>query len=363
MISEIANYNDIAEALAWCPREIKNIEARSVVQFNLTEGIVSMFERSGYPEFVNVKMLERFLVTDHRAAITPYNGLNPFYQGKPMVARVEIGGMPDPDGIGQIAICTFGDGTVKEVENWRQSNDIVVCWDAWDYSVDLSIPDTARKIQVADVSLDVLVKNSRLHPVPVARDTGEENAIRTVLEDILAGKESTVVSSGDVADMLDALGNAAAKIDVLSLSDPDKAVHIQNISQYREDLLRWFWNQYGMDSRGTSKRAQQSVEEVDQGGDLSMVIPMSRWRARQEEVEQVRVKFNAPDAACDFSTCWKSRIMEAVTIDEETAEELQVENLTTEEENAENEPQDAKNGPIYDEDREEDENEKNKETV
>lgn len=344
MISEIANYDDIAEVLAWCPRELKNIEARSVVQFNLTEGIVSMFERSGYPEYVNVKMLERFLVTDHRAAITPYNGLNPFYQGKPMAARVKIGGMPDPDGIGQIAICTFGDGTVKEVENWRQSNDIVVCWDSWDYSVDLSIPDTARKIQVADVSLDVLVKNSRLHPVPVARDSGEENAIRTVLENILAGKESTVVSACDVADMLDALGNADAKIDVLALSDPDKAVHIQNISQYREDLLRWFWNQYGMDSRGTSKRAQQSVEEVDQGGDLSMVIPMSRWRARQEEVEQVRVKFNAPDAACDFSTCWKSRIMEAVTIDEETAEKLQVENIVTEEENAENEPQNATEG-------------------
>ena len=119
MISEIANYNDIEEALAWCPRELKNIEARSVVQFNLTEGIVSMFERSGYPEFVNVKMLERFLVQDHRAAITPYNGSNPFYQGKPMAARVKIGGMPDPDGIGQIAICTFGDGTVKEVDNWR----------------------------------------------------------------------------------------------------------------------------------------------------------------------------------------------------------------------------------------------------
>ena len=144
------------------------------------------------------------------------------------------------------------------------------------------------------------------------------------------GKEQTVIAKGDTQDVMDALGNTQSQIEVLSLTDPNAAVHIQNISQYREDLLRWFWNIYGMDSRGTSKRAQQSVEEVDQGGDLSMVIPMSRWRARQEEVEQVRAKCGATEASCDFSTCWKSRIMEAVTIDDETAEELDVENIVNE---------------------------------
>ena len=336
----IANYEEIAAALAWSPRSAKNIEARSVVEFNLTEGIVSMFERGKYPDTVNVKLLERFLVKDHRAAITTYSGNNPIWKGAWMAARLDIGGAPDPDGLGEKAICTFGDGTVKEVENWRFSDDIIVCWDAWDYSMDLSIPDTARKIQIADVSLDMLVKNSRMHPIPIARDSKEQNAIEEALENVLDGKEQTVLASQDVQDVMDALGNAQSEIPVLQITDPDKAVHIQNISQYREDLLRWFWNQYGMDSRGTSKRAQQSVEEVDQGGDLSMIIPMSRWRARQEEVAEVRAKCNAPEAFCDFSTCWKSRIVEAVTMDTETAAELGVEEVveqfTAEEENAEN---------------------------
>ena len=338
----IANYDEIAAALAWSPRSAKNIEARSAVEFNLTEGLVSMFERGNYPETVNVKLLERFLVHDHRAAITTYpSGKNPIYAGAWMACRVDIGGAPDPDGLGEKAICTFGDGTVKEVANWRFSDDIIVCWDAWDYSLDLSIPDTSRKIQIADVSLDMLVKNSRLHPIPVARDTKEQGLIETAARNILDGKENTVAAKGDTEDLMDAIGNINSQIEVLSLTDPAAAVHIQNISQYREDLLRWFWNQYGMDSRGTSKRAQQSVEEVDQGGDLSMVIPMSRWRARQEEVEQVRTKCGAADAFCDFSTCWKSRIMEAVTIDDETAEELAVENIVTDEENAESEAPDA----------------------
>lgn len=341
MINEILNYSDIAEVLAWSPRALKNIEAQSVIQFNLTEGIISMFERSGYPDTVNVKMLERFLVEDHRAAIVRYSGNNARYSGAWMAARVTIGGMPDPDGIGQIAICTFGDGTVQEVDDWRHSDNIVVCWDAWDYSIDLSIPDTARKIRIADVSLDMLVKNSRMHPIPIARNSKEKDAIEEAQRNILDGKEQTITAGEDVNDILDELGNNRKDITVLALTDPEKAVHIQNISQYREDLLRWFWNQYGMDSRGTSKRAQQSVEEVDQGGDLSMIIPMSRWRARQEEAENVRRICGSPDARCDFSTCWKSRIMEVVTIDEETAEELQVENITTDEEN---EPLDATEG-------------------
>ena len=347
----IANYDEIVAALCWSPRSLKNIEARSVQEFTLQEGLVSMFERSGYPESVNTKILERFLVTDNRAAITTYPGpdaekpgRNPRYAGKWMACRLEIGGDPDPDGLGELAICVFGDGTVKEVKDWRFSEDIIVCWNAWDYSRDLNIPDTARKLQIADVSLDMLVKNSRLHPIPVARDSKEQSAIQDVQKNIIDGQEQTVIAKGDTQEILDAIGNTQSQIEVLSLTDPSAAVHIQNISQYREDLLRWFWNIYGMDSRGTSKRAQQSVEEVDQGGDLSMVIPMSRWRARQEEVEQVRVKCGAPDAACDFSTCWKSRIMEAVTIDSETAEELAVENIVTEEENAEIEPQDATEG-------------------
>lgn len=336
----IANYDEIAEALCWSPRSLKNIEARSVQEFTLQEGLTSMFERKKYPETVNVKMLERFLVDDGRACITTYpegKRNSDKYAGKWMAARLEIGGDPDPDGLGTIAFAVFGDGTVKQVNDWRDSDDIIACWNAWDYSCDLNIPDTARKLQIADVSLDMLVKNSRLHPMPVARDSKEKNAIEEAQQNILDGKEQTVIAQGDTQELLDAIGNASSKIDVLALTDPASAVHIQNISQYREDLLRWFWNIYGMDSRGTSKRAQQSVEEVDQGGDLSMVIPMSRWRARQEEVEQVRIKCGAPDAACDFSTCWKSRIMEAVTIDEETAEELDVESIVTEEQEQEEE--------------------------
>lgn len=358
----IANYDEIAAALCWSPRSLKNIEARSVQEFTLQEGLTSMFERSGYPETVNVKNLERFLVTDNRAAITTYpegRKNSDRYAGKWMACRLEIGGQPDPDGLGIIAICVFGDGTVKEVENWRDSDDIIVCWNSWDYSLDLNIPDTARKIQIADVSLDMLVKNSRLHPMPVARDSKEKLAIEDAQQNIIDGKEQTVIAQGDTQELLDAIGNASSKIDVLSLTDPSAAVHIQNISQYREDLLRWFWNIYGMDSRGTSKRAQQSVEEVDQGGDLSMVIPMSRWRARQEEVEQVRAKCGAPDAACDFSTCWKSRIMEAVTIDEETADKLDVVSMV-EAEQVEEDP--AKNENQENDEKEEESNEES-ETV
>lgn len=367
----IENLSEIAMLLAWSPRKAKNIEANSVIRFQLTEGIVSMFERTGYPETVNVKNLERYLVTYGVAAITTYPspdaekpGRNAAYAGKWIACKCEIGGEPDPDGIGQKAICSFGDGTVKEVQNWKDSDDIIVCWNAWDYSLDLNIPDTARKIETADVSLDMLVKNSRLHPVPVARDSKEQQTIMEVQENILNGKEQTVIAQGDTQEIFDAIGNTSSKIDVLALTDPASAVHIQNISQYREDLLRWFWNIYGMDSRGTAKRAQQSVEEVDQGGDLSMVIPFSRWRARQEEVEQVRIKCGAPDAACDFSTSWKSRIVEAVTIDEETAEKLDVEEALDnimqeeeeEEENAENEaenaPEEAQEGEDDNEERE-----------
>ena len=343
----IANWDEIKECIAWSERSIKNINANFNIRNILTEGVISMFERSGYPETVDVSMLERYLVEGRCAAIVKYPeiGINSEkWLGSWVAGRCKLGGEPDPYGFGRDAFVALMDGTIVEIKDWRYSEDIVVCWNCWDYSLDTMINDTAEKIGKVDVSLDNLIENSRLHPLPVARNTKEENAIRNAIQDAKDGKTSTILSDGDTKQILDALANKESKIDVLNITDPAEAVHIQNISQYREDLWRWFWNVYGMDSRGTSKRAQQSVEEVDQGGDLSMIIPLSRWRARQEEVEEVRRKCNAPDAACEFSTCWKSRIMEAVTIDEETAEELKVENIVTEEENLENEPVDATQG-------------------
>ena len=362
----ISNWDEIKEVIAWSERSLKNINSNFNIYSTLTEGVISMFERSGYPETVDVSLLERYLVEGRCAAIVKYPeiGINSDkWLGKWVAGRCKLAGEPDPYGFGRDALVQLGDGCVAEIKNWRDSEDIVVCWNCWDYSLDTMIRDTADKIGKVDVSLDNLIDNSRLHPLPVAKDSKQKDAINQAIKDAKDGKSTTIFSEGDTKQLIDALSNKESKIEVLNITDPSEAVHIQNISQYREDLWRWFWNVYGMDSRGTSKRAQQSVEEVDQGGDLSMIIPMSRWRARQEEVEQVRRICNAPEAACEFSTCWKSRIMEAVTIDEETAEELEVENIITEEENAENEAQDAKDGPIYDEDREEERNDEQSETL
>lgn len=349
MRHEIENYDEIVEALAWSPRKLKNLEANFATRQILTEGVVSMFERTGYPESVNTHILEKLLVAcpTRCAAIVRYpsDGKNAAtWAGKWAVGACDVCGEPDPDGFGKTAIVRLGDATVVVIENWRESDDIIVSWNSYDYSKDIMIEDTARKIQIADVSLDMLVKNSRLHPLPVAKDSKEQAAINDAQENILNGEVSTVLAESETKQIIDAIsGNDKSEIEVLTLTDPEAAVHIQNITQYREDLWRWFWNVYGMDSRGTTKRAQQSVEEIDQGGDLSMIVPMARWVMRQLEAEEVSRKCGV-EAACDFSTCWKSRIMEAVTIDDETAEKLDVENMTTDDENVENEAQDATQG-------------------
>lgn len=345
----IENLAEVAEILAWDPRKLKNIEANYTVRTIMQEGICTMFERTGYPETVDTHILERILITSTArcAAICRYpeNGKSKSWAGKVVCGACTLGDAPDPYGFGPRAIVTFLDGTVTEFEDWRNNPDIVVCWNSFDYSKDTMIDDFARRIGIADVSLDVLVKHARAHSIPVAGDSAQEQAIRQAQEDMLDGKLSTVFSDGETKQILDALGNTESKIEVLSITDPAAAAHIQNITQYREDLWRWFWNMYGMDSRGTTKRAQQSVEEIDSGGDLSMIIPMARWAMRQLEAEQVRIKFDAPDAACDFSTSWRSRIAETITVNEETAEDLKIDDVLEDpaekQENPENEVDNA----------------------
>lgn len=359
----IDNYDEIAEILAWSPRSVKNIEANYAVKTAMQEGIISMFSRTGYPESVDTTILERILVTstERCAAIVRYpaDGRSPEWAGKWVCGACTLADSPDPYGFGKRAIVAFLDGTVHEFEDWRNNPDIIVCWNSLDYSKDVMINDFARRLQIADVSLDVLVKHSRAHTMPVARNSAEEQAIKQAQEEMLNGKLTTVVSEGETQQILDALGNNQHTIEVLSITDPAAAAYIQNITQYREDLWRWFWNMYGMDSRGTTKRAQQSVEEIDSGGDLSMIIPMARWAIRQIEAEQVRIKCDAPEASCDFSTSWKSRIIETITMSEETAEKLDVEGALEdnagEEENTENEPESGSGEETGEEETENDE--------
>ena len=78
---------------------------------------------------------------------------------------------------------------------------------------------------------------------------------------------------------------------------------------------------YGMNSQGSSKLAQQTVDEVNQDNNASMIIPHDMLRMRQNGVEELNKKFGW-NSEVSFSECWMSRLANMDDEFKETDEEL-----------------------------------------
>ena len=108
----------------------------------------------------------------------------------------------------------------------------------------------------------------------------------------------------------------------------EKSQYIQYLAKFRDDLMRWFYSLYGMNSQGSSKMAQQSVDEVNQDSSASMILPHDMLRMRQNGVEELNKKFGW-DAEVSFSECWMSRL--ANMDDEFKTTDEQLEEINNEE--------------------------------
>ena len=251
----------------------------------LTEGLSSMFVRNGLPEdfFGYENIIEEILLERGCGAY-----IKDEKSGLWCFGACELGGEPDPYGFGTLAIVALKNGAVYEVDNWRTSPDVVVCFNTPIRVRDLNIPIFSDFLMEIGTSLRSQLKNSRLHPIPLASDEKAKTAIEEALSDMDAGKLRTILSPNVVKTLVE-MGVDARAIEVLNLTDPTASDHIQYIAKLRDDVMRWFWNYYGHNPESTGKMAQQSVAEVTTGASIAMILPHARYHARQQEAEQLKM--------------------------------------------------------------------------
>lgn len=267
----------------------------------LTEALSSMFVRRGLPDDFgrDTGFIEEILLKNGCGAYV-FNDK----EGKYVFGACQLASMPDAYGFGKNAIVQCLDGWVKEFPDWQNDDSIVVAFNNPQRLPDYTIPRFSDMLTETEVSLISQLKNSRLHPIPLAFDQKTLVAIQESLEDMDAGKLRTILSPNILKTLIE-MGVDSRAIEVLNLTDPSASDHIQYIAKLRDDLLRWFWNQYGHNPESTGKMAQQSVAEVTTGASIAMIIPHTRYHERQIEAEQLKKKFGW-DVTIEFSEPWQN---------------------------------------------------------
>ena len=296
----------------------------------LTNILISMLVYRNYPEELTncMQFVEIYRIIEGAAAIFKY-------EGKYVVGHVNFGGKPDHYGIGMDAICSLDDGIVITFEDWRNNPEVGIFFCNSTFMPDMSIGRFSDAFAELEVSLKLNVLFSRMYPIPVASDNKTKTAIEDSIKNAMDGKISTILSPDALAKYVD--GATSTGIETVNLTDVEKSRYIQYLAKYRDDLLRWFLSQYGMNSQGSSKLAQQTVDEVNQDNNASMIIPHDMLRQAQYGCDMCNDKFGW-NLEVSFSECWQSRLAnmddEFKTTDEEleeTTEEEPTEETTEEE--------------------------------
>ena len=248
---------------------------------------------------IPIGTIEKYLITNGICAFTKHND-------KIVVGIASTSGIT-PYSVGDTVIITLEDATVLER---KIGVDAVVMYNNTLRLPDFNVVKYADMFTEVDTSLKCLLHNTRLHPIPIARDRQTKAQIESALKDIDNGKPTSILSENILEDLI--TNTKSETIPVANITDVNASDKIQYVSNYYNDLRKRFFTMYGHAMINTSKLAQQSQSEVKDMDYISMVLPHNMLHSRLQGYDCLNKLFDT-DYTCDFSDTWKHEWEEICT--------------------------------------------------
>ena len=233
------------------------------LQSMFTHDIENMSLDNGIP----IGTIEKYLITNGVCAFTKHND-------KIVVGVASTVGVT-PYSVGDTVVITLEDATVLER---KIGVDAVVMYNNTLRMPDFNVVKYADMFTEVDTSLKCLLHNTRLHPIPIARDRQTKAQIESALKDIDSGKPTSILSENILEDLIS--NTKSETIPVANITDVNASDKIQYVSNYYNDLRKRFFTMYGHAMINTSKLAQQSQSEVKDMDYISMVLPHNMLHSR-----------------------------------------------------------------------------------
>ena len=259
--------------------------------FNLINTLHAMFEWKGLPDTIRPEFLEDMFITQGVAPIAPIG--KDLYTGLGGYCGNVVNFLPTEFQFTNVGVGEFR-GTVGK--------DIVVGWNNATMSPDWDLMQFSNIFAEIDVSERLNVLFARLLRIPKVEDNKEKKAVEDAIAAILEGRFSTVVSN-NIKKILEEKGSETEFLDLCDVKDIDK---LQYLNQYRDNVLKRFFQKYGQGMQNTAKLAQQSVDELHGSDTVSMIHPEQRLFYRKKLAEDCNKMFGT-NISVEFSECWKEQ--------------------------------------------------------
>lgn len=268
----------------------------------------SMFEYGNLPDTVDPFYLEAYLQNRDPGRcvawwrITDRETSPGFPAGSLIVSQATLGTNLNPYGEGSEVIATTRNGHEKRFKS-RYDDDVALGFNNINHSPCSDIMTDSNTLSEIDLSIQYLIRYTRLYPLYKAADERAKDKILTAFKNMELGKPLTIIDK----PLLEELGLESSTITMESITYPDLSNVIQYISKLREDIKRWHFTKYGQTINSSSKLAQETVDEVNGAVSASLIIPLDMLAARRKMIEEVNRKFGT-DITVDLSGAWRAEV-------------------------------------------------------
>lgn len=252
---------------------------------------LTMFEYTNLPETIPDWLLETILSTEGTAGICRMEDGN-LYTGSGGFCGDIKNFLPTEYQITNVGV-GHKQGKIGEVFAVGYNNSTL--------SPDFMLMQTASILTEIDVSERCNVLFSRLLRIPKVADEKEKVSIEKSIKAVMDGKFEAVVSK-NVMEQIMETGSADNKfLDLCDIKDIDK---LQYLNQYRDNVVKRFYQIYGQGMQTTAKLAQQTTDELHGSDTIAMIVPVDMLRRRKDMCVQINSLFGT-DISVDFSECWR----------------------------------------------------------
>ena len=142
---------------------------------------------------------------------------------------------------------------------------------------------------------------ARLLRIPKVRNQREKDAIEESVKALYNGNFLAVTSEDNLKKYID---GQADELEFLDIADPEKINLLQYLNQYRDNIVKRFFQLYGQGMQNTAKLAQQTTDELHGSDGVSMILPLQRLAYRKKFAEEINKLFGT-NITVDFSEAWQ----------------------------------------------------------
>lgn len=252
-----------------------------------------MFDYAGLPDSIEQKFLEDYLNISGSAAIGRVNGVlyaapyagrsgrnNQYGEGENVETNtpngIEIAGK-----VGE-TVAVIYNNTARTPEN-----------DLWF--------DSSTFTEI-DKSSNANIIFARIAPIFAASDDKTKDAIKKIIENVIAGNMEIVTSENMFSELQ--LGDNLSGLKAIDVTEPERIQYIQYLSQFYDVLMRRHFSRRGLPMRTPTKAAQQSTDEIHGLDSVSWFYPLNKLNSRRAGVEMVNRIFGT-NITVEFSEIWK----------------------------------------------------------